>query len=363
MKYVDEFRQREAANSLASRIEQIAGERPMSFMEVCGTHTMAAARYGIRNLLPSGIELISGPGCPVCVTANRYLDTAVALARRDDITIVSFGDMFRVPGSSSSLEKEKMRGADVRIVYSPGEAVSLAADNPAQNIVFLGVGFETTAPLVAASLLEARDRSISNFSVLCGHKVVPPALEVLASDPEIGVDGFLCPGHVSAIIGARAYDFLASDHDIPCVVAGFEPTDILEGVLMLVQQVADGRSEVEIQYRRVVDRDGNPKARRVMDDAFDSAAAEWRGLGVMAGSGLAIREELAGWDAERLFEVEVEETKEAPGCACGDVLRGVTKPHECPLFRKVCTPDEPVGPCMVSSEGSCAAYFRYLARE
>lgn len=360
MKYLDEFRKPEVARRLAAQIERVAGTRRIAMMEVCGTHTMAAARYGIRELLPAGVELISGPGCPVCVTSNRYLDTAVALARQENTTLVTFGDMFRVPGSTSSLEWEKMRGADVRIVYSPSDAVELAAREPDRNIVFLGVGFETTAPLVAASVLEARDRSIANFSVFCGHKVIPPALNALATDAKLGVDGFLCPGHVSAIIGARPYEFLPRDYGIPCVVAGFEPSDILEGVLMLVKQVADGRAEVEIQYSRVVDWDGNLKAREIMDRAFDRAAAEWRGLGVMPDSGLVIRPELARWDAERLFDVQVEETREAPGCACGDVLRGVTRPPECPLFAAGCTPDNPVGPCMVSSEGTCAAYYRYF---
>lgn len=360
MKYLDEFRAPEVARHFAHQIERTAGTRRITLMEVCGTHTMAIARHGIRDLLPSGVQLISGPGCPVCVTPNRYLDTAVALARLDEVTLTTFGDMFRVPGSSSSLEDEKMRGADVRIVYSPGDAVELAHEEPSRKIIFLGVGFETTAPLVAASVLEARRRSIGNFSVLCGHKVVPPALDALARDAELAVDGFLCPGHVSAIIGARPYEFLARDYGLPCVVAGFEPADILEGILMLARQVAEDRVAVEIQYSRVVTWDGNLKALEIMERAFDTADAEWRGLGVMAESGLVIRPELAQWDAERLYEVDVEETKEAAGCACGDVLRGITRPHECPLFAVSCTPDDPVGPCMVSSEGTCAAYYRYL---
>lgn len=361
MNYQDEFRDRELVQGLARRIrEMTAGrERPMTFMEVCGTHTMAIYQYGIRSLLPAETRLISGPGCPVCVTPNGYLDRAVAISRLPGVTIATFGDMMRVPGSSSSLMEERARGADVRVVYSPLDAVALAERNRDRQVVFLGVGFETTAPAIAGSILTARDKGLANYFVLAAHKTIPLAMEVLSADPELQIDGYICPAHVSAIIGADAYRNLAEKSGIPCVVTGFEPADILQGVVMIVSQVVTGRSDVEIQYRRVVTREGNRRAQGVLAEVFAPCAAEWRGIGVIPGSGLAIREEFAGFDAERMLPVAIEEPREHPGCRCGDILKGKVSPFDCPLFATTCTPETPVGACMVSSEGTCAAAYKY----
>jgi hydrogenase expression/formation protein HypD len=327
-------------------------------MEVCGTHTMAIARFGLRELLPETVELVSGPGCPVCVTPNPLLDRAVALSRLPDVTVATFGDMVRVPGSSSSLEHERAAGRDVRVVFSTLDALELASARPDRRVVFFGVGFETTAPTVAASILEARRRGVTNFFVLSAHKTMPRALEAL-SRGEANVDGYLCPGHVSVIIGTRAYEILVRRYGIGCVVSGFEPVDILQSILMLVRQRAGGTPRVEIEYSRAVRPEGNPKAMAVLSDVFEPCDAEWRGLGMIPGSGLRIRDIHSAFDAETSIPVEVETPKEPDGCRCGDVLRGILKPEHCPLFGGVCTPDRPVGACMVSSEGTCAAYYRF----
>jgi hydrogenase expression/formation protein HypD len=361
MNYMDQFRDREVVRGLATRIrELVAGrERPLTFMEVCGTHTMAIYQYGLRSLLPPQVRLISGPGCPVCVTPNGYLDRAVALARLPGTTIATFGDMVRVPGSSSSLQEERARGADIRVVYSPLDAVALAARQPDRLVVFLGVGFETTAPAIAGSILAARERGLANYFVLAAHKTIPIPMEVLSADPELGIDGYLCPAHVSAVIGADAYRKLAEERGVPCVVSGFEPADIMQGVAMLVRQVVAGESRVEIQYRRVVKSEGNLKAQAVLAEVFTPCDAAWRGIGIIPGSGLAIREEFAAFDAEKALPVEVEEPREHPGCRCGEILKGKVSPFDCPLFANVCTPESPVGACMVSSEGTCAAAHKY----
>lgn len=359
MKFLDEFRAPETAQGIVDRIHRLAercGE--VTFMEVCGTHTMSIYRHGIRQLLPPNIRMLSGPGCPVCVTPNGYLDRAIALARSRDFIITTFGDMVRVPGSSSSLREEMAWGCDVRVVYSTLDALAVARENPHKEVVFLGVGFETTAPTIAAAILEARATSVRNFGVLSAAKVIPPAMAALVTDATLRLDGFLCPGHVSVVIGTEPYEFLARDHGLPCVVAGFEALDVLQGIVMLLQQVVEKRAEVEIAYRRVVSVKGNPAARKILDDAFEVTDSVWRGLGVLPGSGLKLKPELRAHDASR-FEVDVEPTREPAGCACGDVLRGVKTPFDCKLFGKVCTPDEPVGACMVSSEGTCAAAWRY----
>ncbi|MGQ9561156.1 MAG: hydrogenase formation protein HypD [Candidatus Oleimicrobiaceae bacterium] len=363
VKYIDEFRDGSIARGLVRRIAEVARGLPVvRFMEVCGTHTVAIYRSGIRQMLPENIELISGPGCPVCVTPNPFIDRAIAYARLPDVTICTFGDMVRVPGSTSSLELEKSRRADVRVVYSPLDAVEIAQQNPERNIVFLGVGFETTAPTVGAAIEVAAKKGVANFLVSCGHKVMPPALAALTADGRLGLNGFILPAHVSAIIGVDPYEFLATKHGLAGVIAGFEPLDILYGILMLVEMVSQGRAAIDIQYRRVVRREGNLRALDVLQRVFTPRDDDWRGLGVIAGSGLAIGPAYAAHDAEANIHVEVEPTKVHPRCRCGDVLRGLCRPEECPLFATVCTPEAPVGACMVSTEGTCAACYKYGRR-
>ncbi len=358
---LDEFRNRELVQGLAQLITRLAEgrETPLTFMEVCGTHTMSIYQYGIRSLLPPGVRLISGPGCPVCVTPVGYVDSAVAYARQPNTIIATFGDMLRVPGSTSSLMQERALGADIRIVYSPLDALTLAGKNPEKRIIFLGVGFETTAPTIAGTILSAASRGIENFFILAAHKTIPIPMSILSDDPELAIDGYLCPAHVSAIIGAEAYRFLAEQHRVPCVVTGFEPADILQGVAMLVKQVVEGRSTVENQYSRFVLPEGNQKAKELLSRVFVPSDAAWRGLGVIPGSGLVIAPEFARFDAEKAIPVKVEESREPEGCCCGEVLKGKIAPFDCPLFGTACTPEQPVGACMVSSEGSCAAAFKY----
>ncbi len=361
MKYTVEFRDPELARLQLAAIEQaVAGyDGRMTLMEVCGTHTMAIYQHGIRALLPESIRLISGPGCPVCVTPVGYVDHAVALARRPDTLIATFGDMVRVPGSSSSLQREQALGAAIRIVYSPLDAVALAEKNPDKSVVFLGVGFETTTPTVAGAIVTAQAKNLSNFFVLAAHKTMPGPMAALAGDPELQVDGYLCPAHVSAIIGANAYGPLVEQFKVPCVVTGFEPLDVLQGVLMLARQLVSGSAKVETQYRRVVKPDGNPKARALIEQVFEPCDARWRGIGEIPASGLQIRSEYAMFDAATALPVEVEAPREHAGCLCGEILKGKVTPRDCPLFRTACTPEDPVGACMVSSEGTCAAEYKY----
>jgi hydrogenase expression/formation protein HypD len=336
-------------------------------MEVCGTHTVSAARSGLRSLLPERIRLVSGPGCPVCVSPVHYVDHALALAREPGVTVTTFGDLMRVPGSvrgdpssaAPSLESARAEGADVRVVYSPRDAISLARLEPARQIAFLGVGFETTAPGLAAAIQRAADRDVTNFSMLLAAKLIPPAMKALVQDGALGVDGFLCPGHVSVIIGGRAYEPLARDFRVPCAIAGFEPVEILRGLAALVQQIEAGEARVDNCYPGAVTAEGNPRARRVMERAFEPVDSRWRGLGQIASSGLGIRGEFAEWDAARRFAVELPPPVEQIGCRCGDVLRGLIEPSECGLFGSACTPERPRGACMVSSEGACAARFHF----
>ncbi len=352
------------ARDRVGRIRALAADldRPLRFMEVCGTHTMAAFRTGVRHLLPRGVELLSGPGCPVCVTDTGYVDTAVELARRPDVAVTTFGDLLRVPGSETSLQEERARGGRVEVVYSPLDALALARREPDTRVVFLGVGFETTAPTVAWTIREAARTGVGNYLVFCAHKTMPNAMEALVCDPALGIDGFLCPGHVSVITGSRIYDFIAERYGRPCVVAGFEAEDMLEAIEMLLRQRAEGRSEVEIQYRRVVDRDGNAAAQTLLREVFEASDEPWRGLGVIPGSGLRIREEFAAHDAEKALGLERREGRTHPECLCGDVLRGAARPTDCRLFGRACTPARPYGPCMVSSEGTCAAFYKYERR-
>lgn len=360
MKYIDEFRDPQLAGPLLEEIRrEVATLGDVTLMEVCGTHTVSIFRHGIRGLLPSNVKLLSGPGCPVCVTPNHYLDKAIACGRLPGVILATFGDMMRVPGSSSTLEREKAMGQDVRVVYSAMDALEIAVRNRDATVVFLGVGFETTAPTIAVSMMEAKRRGVTNFTVLSGHKLVPPAMEILVSGAGPALDGFICPPHVSAIIGTRPYEPLASDHHIPCVITGFEPLDILEGILMLVRQIRRGRHLVEIQYRRVVTPEGNRAAMAILEEVFELQDDLWRGIGTIPGSGLRIREAYAELDAGRRMDVVVKPAREERGCRCGEVLRGVLAPPECGLFGGRCAPEHPVGACMVSSEGTCAAYYKY----
>jgi hydrogenase expression/formation protein HypD len=357
--FVSAFRDPMAARAMVNKVHSLAKELDdVTFMEVCGTHTMSIYRHGIRQLLPKNVHMLSGPGCPVCVTPNTYLDRAIALARQPGFVITTFGDMMRVPGSSSSLQLERANGADVRVVYSTLDALEIARRESEHQVVFLGVGFETTSPTIAAAVLTAKGEKLENFSVLSAAKVIPPALEILIADERLNLHGFLCPGHVSVVLGTEPYIPVARDHGLPCVIAGFEALDVLQGVMMLLEQRVAGEARVEIAYRRAVMPGGNPVARNLLDQVFEPGDSGWRGLGTLPASGLALREAFAAHDANR-FEVEVEETREHPGCACGEILRGISTPFDCKLFGKVCTPDNPQGACMVSSEGTCAAAYRY----
>lgn len=353
------FRDPTLAGELIESIGKLAPDHDVNLMEVCGTHTVAIARGGFASILPEHVHLISGPGCPVCVTANRDIDAIIALARMDDVTITTFGDMVRVPGSTSSLLDEKAAGHDVRIVYSPLDALGVAEKNPDRQVVFAGVGFETTTPLIAAAIRHAKQRGLTNFSVYAAHKTVPPTLEVLVNDPEVRIDAFILPGHVSTIIGARPYEPLAEKYHIPGVVTGFEPVDVLQGIAMIMRQLAEGRAAIEIAYERGVRYEGNPTAMAMTEEVFEPCDAVWRGIGNIPASGLRIRDAFADYDAERRLRPVPEPTIEPAGCRCGDVLRGVIRSEDCPLFGTGCTPEHPVGPCMVSSEGSCAAHYRY----
>ena len=352
------FKDPKLARGLIETIHRLAPEHA-TLMEVCGTHTVAIARNGIRDLMPEGLRLASGPGCPVCVTCNRDIDTVIALARIPNVTITTFGDMTRVPGSTSSLLAEQAAGRSVEIVYSPLDALAFAKAHPEREVVFVGVGFETTTPLVAMAIKRAKAMGLSNFTVFAAHKNMPGALELLVGAPTLELDALILPGHVSTIIGAEPYRFLAEKYGIPGVITGFEPVDVLQGIAMLVRQLHEGRAEIEIAYARGVMPEGNPVALAAIDEVFETCTATWRGLGDIPGSGYRIRDEFANFDAVRRFGPDVEPTRDPKGCRCGDVLRARIAPNECPLFRTVCTPENPVGPCMVSSEGSCAAYYRY----
>ena len=333
--------------------------KKIRLMEVCGTHTMAIARSGIKKLLPAGIELVSGPGCPVCVTPQEDIDRAIKIAGLKGVVMTTFGDMMRVPGGHGSLEEAAAEGADVRVVFSPMDALEIAEQNPSRKVVFMGVGFETTSPTVAATVLEAKKRGVKNFFVLSGFKVLFPALEALAGSKKLKIDGFICPGHVSVITGSVPYERIARAYKKPCVITGFGDADILKGIKRLIDQVEAGDGRVEIEYKRAVTKNGNPKARKLLDKVFRPADSAWRGLGNIKKSGLAFRKEYGAFDAGKAFKVKVARPAVPKGCLCGQVLQGASVPKDCKLFRKKCTPRTPVGPCMVSSEGTCAAYYKY----
>jgi len=357
-KHLTEYRDPVVSQKLIEKIKS-SSRHPIRLMEVCGTHTMSISRNGLRQLLPPSITLLSGPGCPVCVTTQLEIDKFIYLAQLKNVIIGSFGDLIRVPGSEGALASARSEGADVRVVYSPMDCLQIADDNPAKEVVFLGVGFETTAPTIAAVILEAQRKRLKNFSVISAHKLVPPALIALLQNPRVSVNGFICPGHVSVIIGARAYLPIVEQYHFPCVIAGFEPVDILQAIAMLIEQIEQEEARVEIAYRRGVNFEGNATARTILYQVFEPIDADWRGLGNIPQSGLKIRAKFRDFDTETRFTLDVAPSPEPAGCICGEILCGIRMPPDCALFGKKCTPENPVGPCMVSSEGTCAAYFKY----
>lgn len=366
MKYVDEFRDPQKARALLGEIQKLSAllertpDQPLKLMEVCGGHTHSIFKYGIEEILPDEIELIHGPGCPVCVMPRGRLDAAIALAERPEVILATFGDAMRVPGSQTSLLQAKARGADVRMVYSPLDALQIARDNCDRDVVFFGLGFETTAPSTALTILQAETEELHNFSLFCNHVLVVPALTALLDNPDLQLDGFIGPGHVSTVIGTQPYQIICDRYHKPLVVSGFEPLDILQSIWMLLKQLAEGRCEVENQYRRLVQPEGNRVALDAINRVFTVREEfEWRGLGEIAQSGLKIRDEYAQFDAEVKFPVPNRQVPDAAACQCGEILKGVLKPWQCKVFGTACTPENPIGTCMVSSEGACAAYYKY----
>ncbi len=368
MKFVDEFREPGLAASLAAAIAREADpDRDYRLMEFCGGHTHAIFRYGIQDLMPSNVHFVHGPGCPVCVLPTGRIDNAIELAKDDKVILCIYGDLLRVPGSGRiSLMKLKARGADVRMVYSTEDALRIARDNPDREVVFFAIGFETTTPATAVALLTAEREGLGNFSVFCNHVLTPAAIQNILQSPEVreigsvSIDGFFGPSHVSSIIGSRPYEFFAEEYEKPVVIAGFEPLDVMQSALMLIRQLNEGRAEVENEYTRVVTRDGNLKAQALVAEAFELRREfEWRGLGLVPYSALAIKSRFADWDAEARYDVPAIKGSEVKGCECPAILRGAAKPTDCKLFGTVCTPDNPMGSCMVSSEGACAAYWSY----
>lgn len=360
MKYVDEFRDPELAKSISYEIEKLSGGRTLKLMEVCGGHTHTIYKHGIEDVLPRNIDLVHGPGCPVCVLPMGRVDDAIAIARTEGVIFTTFGDMMRVPGSNGSLLDAKAEGADVRFVYSPLDALKLAKQNPDKQVVFFAIGFETTAPSTAITLLRAQTENVRNFSVFCNHVTIIPAIKAILDSPDLRLDGFVGPGHVSMVIGMRPYNFIARQHHKPVVIAGFEPLDIIQTVYMIVKQISEGRAEVENQYVRVVRPEGNVKGLEVMARTMELRPFfEWRGLGFITHSALKLRQEFAAWDAELRFAVPGLRVADPKACQCGEVLKGVIKPWECKVFGTACTPETPIGTCMVSPEGACAAYFNY----
>ncbi len=359
MKYIDEFRSSSAAQALAQKITETLDGRKVTLMEICGGHTLSIFKYGLLDLLPDSVQLIHGPGCPVCVTTNAYIDAAVALAAHKKNIICTFGDLMKVPGSTRSLHDAKAAGGDIRTVYSPLDALALAADNPAHIVVFLAVGFETTIPASAVTVKTAYERQCGNFFILSAHKMTPPAMQVIVNDPEIALDGFICPGHVTTIIGAEPYRFLADEFALPCSIAGFEPLDVLHSILQLCRMYVEKKTDIAINYSRAVRPEGNIAAQKVIAEVFKPADTLWRGFGTIPMSGYVLADTYADFDAVRMLDYTPEPLLEHAGCICGDVLRGKVKPTACPLFGNTCTPEAPVGACMVSSEGACATYYHY----
>jgi hydrogenase expression/formation protein HypD len=361
MRFVDEFRDAEKARALSARITSLCEPgRQYKFMEVCGGHTHTIYKHGLEDYLPEGVSLVHGPGCPVCVIPMGRLDDAIAIAEQPDVILTTFGDMMRVPGGRGSFFDSKAKGADIRMVYSPLDSLKIARENPDKHVVFMAIGFETTAPSTAMTVLRAKADGLTNFSIFCNHVTIIPAIKAILDSPDLRLDGFLGPGHVSTVIGCRPYEFISAVHGKPLVCAGFEPLDILQSVAMLMEQLVDGRSEVENQYTRVVPWDGNTKALQVINEVMELRPYfEWRGLGFISHSALKVREEYAALDAEKRFAVPGVRVADPKACQCGEVLKGVIKPWECKVFGTACTPETPIGTCMVSSEGACAAYYNF----
>ncbi|MFM7431235.1 MAG: hydrogenase formation protein HypD [Flammeovirgaceae bacterium] len=358
MKYLSEYRSPELVDYFLKEIKRTV-TKPWVVMEVCGGQTHSLVKNGLLNLLPEKVRMVHGPGCPVCVTPLNLIDKAVYLAEEKKVILCSFGDMIRVPGSKKSLRDAKAGGADIRILYSPLEAVKIAAENPDKEVVFFAVGFETTAPANALSVMHAKRQGLKNYSILTSHVLVPPAMEAIINDDENIVQGFLAAGHVCTIMGLSEYHPIVEKYKIPMVVTGFEPVDLLHGISMLVSQLEKGEYKLENQYSRVVEAEGNPAARKVIDDVFESSDREWRGIGTIPGSGFELRTDFSGYDANKKFQVNIAKAEENKECIAGQVLRGLKKPHECSQFGKKCTPSNPLGAPMVSSEGACAAYYHY----
>ncbi|MCX6233801.1 MAG: hydrogenase formation protein HypD [Bacteroidetes bacterium] len=357
MKYIDEYRDKEIVATIVAGIRRIS-RKEIALMEVCGGHTMAIHKFGIPYLLPENIKLLSGPGCPVCVSSRHYIDQAIAYSRLNNTIITTFGDLMRVPGSTSSLEKEKAAGAEIIIVYSILDALQIAERNSSKKVIFLAIGFETTAPGSAAGVLNAANRGVKNFLLFSSHKVMPPAMKALIHEG-VKIDGYIAPGHVSTITGTDMYKEITDKYGLGCVISGFEPVDLLQSIYMLVKQAETGRPAVEIQYRRAVRPEGNLKAKEILNEVFTYRDDWWRGLGILKDSGLAPKPRYREWDAEQMIPVDVEETREEKGCICGEILKGLKSPGDCKLFGRDCTPSDPVGTCMVSNEGSCHAFYKY----
>lgn len=365
MNYLNKFRDKNLIKNLSKKIYRLTPRnRKIIFMEVCGTHTQSFFKFGLGSFLPSNIEILSGPGCPVCVSSQEYIDKAIEYSKLKDVIITTFGDMIRVPGTTSSLEKERAKGANIKIVYSSLDALDIAKKNPNKKIIFLAVGFETTSPTTALTILKAKKLKLDNFFVFSSHKVIPPAMEIIAKDKKLNIQGFICPGHVSTIIGATPYNKVAKKFNLPCVITGFEPVDILEGLVMLLEQLKNKQSQVTIQYTRVVKKEGNVEAQKIVNEVFEVCDSKWRGLGVIKKSGLKIRRRFSDFDVENQVPLKIRLPKKQKKnrCLCAEVLKGKIRPTQCPSFRKACKPETPLGPCMVSAEGACGIYYRLGSR-
>lgn len=361
MKYIKEFRNSEIVRNLIEKIEKIALkiDKKINIMEVCGTHTMAIGKYGIRKIIPENVNLISGPGCPVCVSSEDYIDKAIEISNLPDTIITTFGDMMKVPGSFTSLEKKMAENGNIKVVYSPFDALEIAEKNKDKNVIFISVGFETTTCGIALAVKIAKEKNIKNFFIISGNKLIPPAMEFLLKQGA-NLDAFICPGHVSAIIGEKPYKKISEKYNVLCVITGFEPVDILYSIYLILESIYQGeKGKVINEYRRIVKENGNERAIETIYEVFEICDTEWRGIGIVPESGLKLNEKYKDFDAQRKFKIEVKNVKKDKGCICGEVLKGEKNPFECPLFEKICNPENPVGPCMVSSEGTCAAYYRY----
>jgi len=362
MRYIDEFRNINLIKKIAEKIKAVVPGHKINIMEVCGTHTQSFFRFSLDELLPSNLKLIAGPGCPVCVSHQEYIDNAIKLTQDKDNIILTFGDMLRIPGTKSTLEKERAKKGNVKVIYSALDSLLFARQNPDKKIIFLAVGFETTAPTIALSVIQAKKEDIENIFFYSSLKLIPPAMDYLVKDKRLNLSGFLCPGHVSCIIGTKSYEFIPRKYKIGCCITGFEPLDILEGIYFLIQQIVNNRPCVENQYTRVVTRGGNLKAENKIFEVFKVCDASWRGLGKIPQSGLKIKDEFSDFDAEKAFSINAKPcviSDKLSRCRCGDILKGLISPKDCPLFSKACKPGHPIGPCMVSNEGTCNAYYRY----